>query len=127
VLVIGEFREQLGSFRGTIAREINKRVFETTPGCAAVALTADIGLRIRLGNEGERNRVLCSTCSLNNERFDFERFHPPEKIGEVCVKGDHEAMYWNCPVHIPDERESPVFVEQMGGYDPFAAGGRYHG
>jgi hypothetical protein len=65
--------------------------------------------------------------SLSNERFDFERFHAPEEIGEVCVKGDHEAMYWNCPVHIPARRESPVFVEQMGGYDPFAVGGRYHG
>lgn len=125
VLVIGEFREQLGSFRGTIAREINKSVFATKAGCRAVALTADIGLRIRLGNESSRNRVLCSTCSLNNERFDFERFHSPENIGEVCVKGDHEAMYWNCPVHIPRDRDS--FVEQMGGYDPFAAGGRYHG
>ena len=141
VLVIGEFREELGSFRGTIAREINESVFETRPDKSAserersawteprcVAVTADIGLRIRIGNEGQRNRVLCSTCSVNNDRLDVERFHAPERMHEVCVKGDHEAMYWTCGDHDPGQRKTgPVFVEQMGGYDPFSAGGRYHG
>ncbi len=139
VLVIGEFREQLGSFRGTIAREINSRVFnahvpDAKPRC--VAFTADIGLRIRVGNEDSRvgnedirNRVLCSTCSVNNDRLDAERFHPAEPMREVCVKGDHEAMYWSCAAHDPGNRKTgaKVFVEQMGGYDPFSAGGRYHG
>jgi tetratricopeptide (TPR) repeat protein len=137
VLIIGEFREQLGSFRGAIAREINRHVFR--PGTIhgpelpehigkPMALTADIGLRIRVESGGNRNRVLCSTCSRNNDRLDAERFHRPEQMNEVCVKGDHEAMYWNCRNHIPAQRpEGPVFVEQMGGYDPFAPGGRFHG
>jgi tetratricopeptide (TPR) repeat protein len=137
VLVIGEFREQLGSFRGAIAREINRHVFR--PGThhgpelpehigKPMALTADIGLRIRVESASNRNRVLCSTCSRNNDRLDPERFHRPEQMNEVCVKGDHEAMYWNCRNHIPARRpEGPVFVEQMGGYDPFAPGGRFHG
>ena len=49
-------------------------------------------------------------------------------MNEVCVKGDHEAIYWNCKNHVPARRpEGSVFVEQMGGYDPFAPGGRFHG
>ena len=137
VLVIGEFREQLGSFRGAIAREINRHVFR--PGTIwgpelvehvgkPMALTADIGLRIRVESGGNRNQILCSTCSRNNDRLDAERFHRPEQMNEVCVKGDHEAIYWNCRNHVPARRpEGPVFVEQMGGYDPFAPGGRFHG
>jgi hypothetical protein len=137
VLVVGEFREQLGSFRGTIAREINRRVFR--PGTVdgneppdeygrPMALTADIGLRIRLENSSNKNHVLCSTCSRNNDRLDGERFHPPAEMNEVCIKGDHEAIYWNCKDHVPAQRkQGAVFVEQMGGYDPFAPAGRYHG
>ena len=45
----------------------------------------------------------------------------------MCVKGDHEAMYWNCDIHDPGQSRPIKFVEQMGGYNPFAAGGRYHG
>jgi hypothetical protein len=131
VLVIGEFREQLGSFRGTIAREINERVFKPTAGDSVAtchAVTADIGLRIRLADAGVRNTILCSTCSHNNDRLDCERFHRPQQMREVCVKGDHEAMYWNCWLHDTGNRDSgAVFVERMGGYDPFAGGGRYHG
>jgi tetratricopeptide (TPR) repeat protein len=128
VLIVGELKEQLGSFRRTIAHEINERIFRDAP---LVALTADIGLRIRVArpepDTRDRNRVLCTTCSYNNDRLDLERFHPPGDIREVCVKGDHEAIYWNCDLHDPGKRDPPLFVEQMGGYNPFAAGGRYHG
>ncbi|MDX6719422.1 MAG: hypothetical protein QOJ63_1676 [Solirubrobacteraceae bacterium] len=125
VLVIGELREQLGSFRRTIAKEINEHVFGVQ--IPTVALTADIALRIRLDGE-RRNRVLCSICSMDNDRLDDERFHSPEKMIEVCVKGDHEANYWLCPIHNPSRSlRLPVFIEQMGGYDPFASGDRYHG
>jgi metallo-beta-lactamase superfamily protein len=140
ILIVGELNEQLGSFRGTIAREINARMLDLPqrrheePPPPLIALTADIGLRIRLTptttTDGEvvgRSTVLCSTCSYNNDRLDSERFHPPQDIYDVCVKGDHEAMYWNCDVHDPGSRTQPTFVEQMGGYNPFAAGGRYHG
>ncbi len=139
ILIVGELREQLGSFRGTIAREINRQVLKLDDALAhetwppVMALTADIGLRIRVTAatvEGEAcatNAVLCSTCSYNNDRLDMERFHAPQKIREVCIKGDHEAMYWNCDLHDPGTRQRPKFVEQMGGYNPFAAGGRYHG
>jgi hypothetical protein len=37
-------------------------------------------------------------------------------------------MYWSCSAHVPGERRTgKIFVEQMNGYDPFSAGGRYHG
>jgi hypothetical protein len=141
ILIVGELKEQLGSFRGTIAREINRRVLGLDEARArerwppVIAVTADIGLRIRLAaasfDEGAKvggsTAVLCSTCSYNNDRLDLERFHPPDDIYEVCVKGDHEAMYWNCKMHDPGTRQRPKFVEQMGSYNPFAAGGRYHG
>ena len=134
VLVIGELREQLGSFRGTIAREINRHVFRAfnddapigSSPARPVALTADIGLRVRLtATHGQQ--VHCSTCALNNDRLAAERYHPSQEIREVCVKGDHEAMYWNCLTHDPSNRMPAVFVERMGGYDPFTAGGRFHG
>jgi hypothetical protein len=134
VLVVGELREQLGSFRGTIAREINRHVFhafdegdpDSFPPPRPVAITADIGLRIRLtATHGQQ--VHCSTCALNNDRLASERYHPSEEIRELCVKGDHEAMYWNCLSHDPSNCQPAVFVEQMGGYDPFTAGGRFHG
>jgi hypothetical protein len=130
VLIVGELKEQLGSFRRTIAREINERIFKDA-SAPLRALTADIGLRIRVATPRpqatDRNTVLCSTCSYNNDRLDVERFHPPQDIHEVCVKGDHEAIYWNCELHDPGQPERQLFVEQMGGYNPFAAGGRYHG
>ena len=99
-----------------------------------MALTADIGLRIRLAapaSDGEAGpQVYCSTCSLDNDYLVRERYHAPGDIREVCVKGDHEAMYWNCHRHDPRSRRPnkyPVFIEQMSGYDPLAAGGRFHG
>lgn len=139
ILIVGELKEQLGSFRGTIAREINGRMLGlpdirhgTSP--PLIALTADIGLRVRLsrapdgdGIPQRKTVVLCSTCSYNNDRLDMERFHPPQDMYDVCVKGDHEALYWNCDIHDPRQRRRAMFVEQMGGYNPFAAGGRYHG
>lgn len=138
VLVIGELREQLGSFRGTIAREVNRHMFKRTHGrdcpdpldfarsdSRPVALTADIGLRILASAEGQF--VYCSTCGLDNDHIAEERFHQPEDIREVCIKGDHEAMYWNCTRHDPSMRAYPAFVEHLGSYDPLSAGGRYHG
>lgn len=141
VLVVGELREQLGSFRGKIATEINHSLLKRDDVPSAVALTADIGLRIRLDSAG--SRVLCSRCSLNNDRLDDERFHPPAQMVEVCVKGDHEANYWMCDRHNPAAKHShptdpmtqadptaydpPLFIEQLSGYNPFATGDRYYG
>ena len=117
VLVVRELREQLGAFRRTIADEINKHLFATS----TVALTADVGLRIRLDSE-HRSRVLCSVCSLNNDRLEAERHHHPGRMAEVCVKGDGEATYWMCPIH---ESERSVLIVHRGGYRPRASGGSF--
>lgn len=125
VLVVGELREQLGSFRHKIAGQLNVHLLDA--GGRVKALTADVGLRIRI-DDAHDSRVLCTTCSLNNDRLDDERFHQPQGMFEVCVKGDHEANYWLCRNHEPAAPTRPaVFIEHMGGYDPFEAGSRYPG
>lgn len=125
VLVVSERLEQLGSFRGTIAAEINAQIFGSHG--TTTALTADSGLRIRL-DETHGSRVLCSVCAQNNDRLDDERFHPPDRIAELRVRGNYESHHWICSPHHPsDSVRAPAFVAQMGAYDPFASGGRYHG
>ena len=119
VLVVGELREQLGAFRRTIADEINNHILGIQT--STIALTADVGLRVRLDDK-HRNRVLCSVCSLNNDRLNAERFHTPRDMTEVCVKGDNEATYWMCPRHRASEQA--FFIEHSGSYRPLAAGYR---
>jgi hypothetical protein len=83
VLVVGEFKEQLGPFRGKIARHITGHVLH---GAGHTALTADIGLRLRIANSGVS--VLCSTCALNNDRLQSERYHP---AGEFTRSASRET------------------------------------
>lgn len=119
VLVVGELREHLGALRRTIADEINIHILGIQT--RTIALTADVGLCIRIDDK-ERSRVLCSVCSLNNDRLDAERFHAPRDMREVCVKGDDEATYWMCGNH---ESESSFFIEHCGSYRPLAAGSHW--
>lgn len=118
VLVVRELREQIGAFRRTIADEINKHLFADR---RTFAVTGDVGLRIRLRG-ANRSRVLCSVCSLNNDRLDAERHHDPRRMTEVPVKGDGESTYWMCGVH---KSESSIFIVHRGGYRPQASGGRF--
>lgn len=127
VLIVGEFREQLGPFRGKIAQHVKEHTFETG---GHVALTADIGLRLRIDEDGIR--VLCSKCALNNDRLPIEQYHDPRRIREVCIKGDFEGMRWNCSRHDPgaaNERRGgqATFLEHTAGYDVFGPGGLFHG
>jgi hypothetical protein len=118
VLVVRELREQIGAFRRTIADEINKHLFTDR---RTFAVTADVGLRIRLGRTN-RSRVLCSVCSLNNDRLDAERHHDPRLMTEVPVKADGESTYWMCGIH---KSESSIFIVHRGGYRPQASGGHF--
>lgn len=120
LLLIGELREELSTFRTRIASALNDHVFnrrgsETDP--AAVALTTDIGLKVRLSPG--RTEVLCATCALDNDLVDRERFHAPATIREVCVKGEDEGVFHNCPVHDPQLQARPLWVERVERYDPF--------
>lgn len=117
LLLIGELREELGSFRTRIAAELNNELFgkfDKEPASASSALTADIGLRVQVSTVGENGgkiKVLCSTCDLDNDLTDGERFHPPSDIYEVCVKGESEGVFYNCRHHDPQSQQEPMYVE----------------
>jgi tetratricopeptide (TPR) repeat protein len=123
LLLIGELREELGTFRTRIASHITGSVFQD--GEAGTALTADIGLRVRVSRKGiekgERAEisVLCTTCDLDNDLIASERFHAPSEIREVCVKGENEGVFYNCPLHDPGSRPELLFVESVERYAVF--------
>jgi tetratricopeptide (TPR) repeat protein len=144
LLLIGELREELGTFRTRIASHVTARVFERgrkgarrgkrpPPG---MALTADIGLRLRLARPapdrsqgakvalGHERRalgtaVLCTTCDLDNDLVATERFHSPRQIREVCVKGENEGVFYNCVLHDPGMQRQQPWVESVERFDVF--------
>jgi hypothetical protein len=113
-LLVGELREELGTFRTRIASALNRDILA---GAGARALTADIGLKLRV--QRSRTTVLCTTCDLDNDLADAERFHEPRDIVEVCVKGEDEGVFYNCHVHEPLRQSHPVWIERIERYDPF--------
>lgn len=120
LLVVGELREELGSFRSRIASELNDILFrpEGRINPKAAALTADIGLAVEIEPGGEI-KVLCSTCDLDNDMTHGEQFHEPLNVYEVCVKGEHEGVFYNCRHHNPQSQSKPTFVELVERYDVF--------
>jgi tetratricopeptide (TPR) repeat protein len=133
LLLIGELREELGTFRTQIASRIDEAFFAPRPkgkgedeeesGPRPSALTTDIGLRVRLTQpEGDHPRstaVLCTTCDLDNDLIPAERFHPPGEIHELCVKGEDEGVFYNCPYHDPHGHEDDLWLESVERYDIF--------
>jgi tetratricopeptide (TPR) repeat protein len=144
LLLIGELREELGTFRTRIASRVTEAVFRrstSTTGAGSdagrgTALTADIGLRVRLSRPravlragvdtetaGEQASleplVLCTTCDLDNDLIAMERFHPPSGIREVCVKGEHEGVFYNCLLHDPGRQAEQPWVESVERFDVF--------
>jgi glyoxylase-like metal-dependent hydrolase (beta-lactamase superfamily II) len=115
LLLIGELREELGTFRTRIAGALNEVFF--TSSTAPRALTADIGLRLTV-HRG-KVRVLCTTCDLDNDLVGQERFHRPQRIQEVCVKGEDEGVFYHCPQHDPRLQPHQVWLEGVERYDPF--------
>jgi hypothetical protein len=120
LMLIGELREELGTFRTRIATRITETVFG---GKAGTALTTDIGLRLRVsrrqGEEVASVSVLCTTCDLDNDLVTGERFHPPEEIREVCVKGENESVFYNCELHDPGRHPEVLWVESVERYNVF--------
>ncbi len=148
LLLIGELREELGTFRTRIASRVTEAVFDRHAKSAAgtkrsgaervggTALTADIGLRVRLSRpsadrseragpvDGRERRlleasVLCTTCDLDNDLIAAERFHAPHHIREVCVKGENEGVFYNCLLHDPGKQPEQVWVESVERFDVF--------
>lgn len=112
LLLVGELREELGAFRTRIAAALNDVLF-TAGRRAPRALTADIGLKVRARRR--QVEVLCTTCDLDNDLVGRERFHVPRRIDEVCIKGEDEAVFYNCPQHDPRQ----TWLERVERYDPF--------
>jgi len=127
LLLLGELREELGTFRTSIATAISEAFFEEIEGKSRpYALTTDIGLRVRLAHsESSENPsdpaldVLCTTCDLDNDLVSKEKFHPPSDINEVCVKGEDEGVFYNCWLHNPRMRDEYLWVEAVERYDVF--------
>jgi tetratricopeptide (TPR) repeat protein len=118
LFVIGELSEELGSFRGKLAIQLNKTVFDRT---RCRGLTADMGLRIAVVDTDESPvRVLCSSCELDNDLAPIERFHDPPMITGLCVKGENEGTFYTCREHDPmTNPDDPIFVERHERYDVF--------
>ena len=121
LLLVGELREELGTFRTRIANRVEETVFEHGKG--GTALTADIGLRLRIcraADSGEAAAtVLCTTCDLDNDLVTSERFHPAGQIQEVCVKGENESVFYNCELHDPSTQPEPLWLESVERYNVF--------
>lgn len=122
LLLIGELREELGTFRTKIARRIADAFFagvEPKPS----ALTTDIGLRVRLSQPAHgstsRTSVLCTTCDLDNDLMPAERFHDPMDIQHLCVKGEDEGVFYHCGFHHPRDHDDDLWIESVERYDPF--------
>lgn len=124
LLLLGELREELGTFRTSIANSISANFFEgVRRKSKPSALTADIGLRVRLtrpaGASDPALDVLCTTCDLDNDLIPSEKFHAPSEIREVCVKGEDEGVFYNCWLHDPRMRDEYLWVESVERYDVF--------
>ena len=124
LLLLGELREELGTFRTSIATAIADAFFEDVEGEAKpYALTADIGLRVRLSHAKDAIeptlKVLCTTCDLDSALVPAEKFHAPNDISEVCVKGEDEGVFYNCWLHNPACRDEFLWVEAVERYDVF--------
>ena len=61
----------------------------------------------------------CSTCDLDNDLLDSERYHLPREIYELCVKGEDEAVFYNCSLHDPRLQEGNYWVESVERYNVF--------
>ena len=124
MLLVGELREELGTFRTQIAHRVAEAFFKDDGRKRKPsALTTDIGLRVRISRpmnqQAEPITVLCTTCDLDNDLMPAERFHSPDQICEVCVKGEDEGVFYNCPHHNPRRGEDDLWLESVERYNVF--------
>jgi len=117
LLLIGELREELGTFRTGIAASLNENLFNDRDDDNMKALTTDIGLRLRL--DGGAAQVMCTTCDLDNDLVEGEMFHAPRDINELCVKGEDEGVFYTCRDHDRRAPQHQSWVERVERYDPF--------
>ena len=130
LMIISEFREELGSFRSKLAQLLNRLSESENARC----YTSDIGMAIRFEKNSSSGKyqikIQCSFCKQDNSLnigdtpFHPYTFHPPrEKKGdkmcevcEVCVKGDNEGIFYFCENHITGSKGQ--FLEGIDRYSP---------
>ena len=138
LLILGEFREEMGSFRNKVAKLLNNEFESMKDGQTNGNLhcfTSDIGMAVQfIVSEEEKqrkSRVQCSICRHDNDLYDFQKvadkheatpypkatFHKPSDITEVCIKGDAEGMVYLCEEH--DTGPQGLFVEHLERFDLF--------
>lgn len=107
IFVIGEFPEELGSYKQMVAQVLNRK--STSYGCCPAlipCLTGDIGLHIGIGVNENPISIRCNQCNQNNELVhEKTHYHPADKIQETIVKRENNGMVYLCKHHamLPDE------------------------
>lgn len=117
LLIVSELREELTTYRSKIATALNNGLFKSN---SIHSLTADIGLHIlieKIGDDKSDIKVLCNTCELDNDYINIERYHSPEDITEVCIKGENEGIFYNCNHHDTGSNAEPHFLERLERYN----------
>ncbi len=126
LMIISEFREELGSFRSKIAQLLNR----CSASEHAMCYTSDIGMAIRFEKNSSgvkyQIKLQCSFCkqdnglNIGNTPFHPYTFHLPkpgkENMNEVCVKGDNEGIFYFCENHITGPKGQ--FLEGIDRYSP---------
>ncbi len=122
LMILAEFREELGSFRYKLAQLLNKFSGSEMVRC----YTSDVGMVIRFEKnlQGKYQiKMQCSFCKQDNALnigktpFYPYTFYPPDKIYEVCVKGDHEGIFYFCNHHLPGPKGQ--FLEKVDRFSLF--------
>jgi hypothetical protein len=143
ILVIGEFREEMGSFRNKMAKLLNEEFKKCKEADKDVkgdihCFTSDIGMAIHfVPSEKLQERksiVQCSVCRHDNDfyvpvieaghstiSYPKATFHSPGEITEVCIKGEAEGIFYLCKTH--DTGRKSLFIERMNRFDLFSSEG----
>ena len=122
LFIIGEFPEELGSYRQIVARNLNNMKYNqlnlssnislnTYPKKLVQCLTGDIGLHIGIGIKRNKDKlkklrinlpynpvmIRCHQCNQNNEAVNFNiHYHPAQYIQETILKRADNSMTYLC-------------------------------
>ena len=102
LIIITEFKEEIGSFRTKIADELNNA---NPKECTIKYLTGDIGLTVKFQPFDSSQainypiQIGCSRCKLNNDYLHHDIFHPIDHIDNFCIRGENEGVFYLCKHH----------------------------
>jgi hypothetical protein len=111
-LIIGEFPEELGSYKQLVARTLNEMPYnqidqhgkinvDSYPEKFVSCFTGDIGLHIGINIKQDLPlSVRCDKCNQNNELVKINHhYHRAEEIQETIVKGANNSMLYLCSTY----------------------------